>query len=569
MRIDNTSFFFNSSIKGGTATSAWGTAIGQSQVKQYKFNTEQPGLSKFLTGMLYCAETARNLLDVSRMSSSREIITFSIFKKVFVNKVFIKDSSFIVLLVKEDSKSHKGRRIISYPSYAKFNNPENPVDNSETITNIEKQLKIQNKCWFAYDISVENQDELHFQIKIVADEHKEYESSKERKKIWDTLVEERKKIENNLSSIIPNEDEDFLHSGLIYKPQLIQRFIASLLTKPFLLLSGLSGSGKTKLAEAFVKWICQDESQYKLIAVGADWTNREPLIGFPNALMEGEYSHPENGILELIIDAGRVENSEKPYFLILDEMNLSHVERYFADFLSAMESADAELQIHSNSKIINTPEVVCLPKNLFIIGTVNIDETTYMFSPKVLDRANTIEFRVSRDEIARFFDDPKEVSLKQIVTKGSSFGASFVNLSLSKELAVKDELSKTLKNFFEILEKVGTEFGFRTANEMLVLISNLNILEMKDDNECLDVAIMQKLLPKLSGSRRKLSKVLVALGQLCLVNEKTDVEKDFFTTLDSIDFEDKTKIKYPLSFEKITRMYRNARDNGFASYAEA
>jgi 5-methylcytosine-specific restriction endonuclease McrBC GTP-binding regulatory subunit McrB len=73
-------------------------------------------------------------------------------------------------------------------------------------------------------------------------------------------------------------------AGLIFSNQLIQRFIASLCTKPFVICSGLSGSGKTKLAQAFVQWICESEKQYKIIPVGADWTNREPLLGYPNGL---------------------------------------------------------------------------------------------------------------------------------------------------------------------------------------------------------------------------------------------------------------------------------------------
>lgn len=126
-----------------------------------------------------------------------------------------------------------------------------------------------------------------------------------------------------------------------------------------------------------------------MVPVGADWTNREPLLGYPNALSEGEYVMPENGALELLIQAGKEENRNKPYFLILDEMNLSHVERYFADFLSVMESQEA-IPLHPDTEIwkkCRVPAKISLPSNLFIIGTVNIDETTYMFSPKVLDRA--------------------------------------------------------------------------------------------------------------------------------------------------------------------------------------
>src|SRR5690606_3229743 len=118
--------------------------------------------------------------------------------------------------------------------------------------------------------------------------------------------------------------ETLSNSGLIYSNQLIKRFTASLLTKPFVILTGLSGSGKTKLAQAFVQWMCQDESQYRIIPVGADWTNREPLLGYPNALQPEEYVKPDSGVLDLIMQANN--HPDLPHFLILDEMNLSHVE---------------------------------------------------------------------------------------------------------------------------------------------------------------------------------------------------------------------------------------------------
>ena len=112
-------------------------------------------------------------------------------------------------------------------------------------------------------------------------------------------------------------------------------------------MSGLSGSGKTKLAQTFAKWVCQSDKQYCIVPVGADWTNREPLLGYENALNNEEYILPENGALQLLIQANK--NLFKPHFLILDEMNLSHVERYFADFLSVMESKD-KFKLHSDKE---------------------------------------------------------------------------------------------------------------------------------------------------------------------------------------------------------------------------
>jgi hypothetical protein len=369
---------------------------------------------------------------------------------------------------------------------------------------------------------------------------------------------------------------DLKYSNLLLSKKLVSRFVASLTTKPFVLLSGLSGSGKTKLAEAFAKWICQDKSQYKLVPVGADWTNREPLLGFPNALSEGEYTHPDNGVLKLIIEANK--NADRPYFLILDEMNLSHVERYFADFLSTMESSDAEIQLHDSDAIADetkddfVPKTIKLPKNLFIIGTVNIDETTYMFSPKVLDRANTIEFRVTDEEISSFFDSPKDIDLKLLETEGANMATSFLELSQkSSEKADAELVKDELVAFFRELQKLGAEFGYRTANEAVKLTARLGDFGIDNSeqgtNTKIDVAIMQKLLPKLSGSRSRLVSVLTSLGKLCVTDDK--IVTDFFGSKEYPDFTKTEGIKYPISFEKITRMHRNAMANGFASYAEA
>ncbi len=358
-------------------------------------------------------------------------------------------------------------------------------------------------------------------------------------------------------------------SGIYLKSQLVSRFVSSLTTKPFIILSGLSGSGKTKLAQAFAQWICQDDNQYCIVPVGADWTNREPLLGYPNALKIDEYIKPDNGALDVIINAN--DNPDLPYFLILDEMNLSHVERYFADFLSVMESG-GEIALYSEGTVENgVPAKLRLPSNLFIIGTVNIDETTYMFSPKVLDRANAIEFRVTKDEIESFFADRKEVDMSKLMHQGASMAKSFLELADNTDFEDQDltETHKTLVNFFEQLQKTGAEFGYRSATEIIRLINQLSVIDPNlSPDEKLDIAIMQKLLPKLHGSRRKLCPVLITIGNFCVKTDEIDsVDKKVFADED-FDFNSEG-VKYPLSLEKITRMYRGAIDNGFASYAEA
>ncbi|GGD95105.1 McrB family protein [Planktosalinus lacus] len=362
-------------------------------------------------------------------------------------------------------------------------------------------------------------------------------------------------------------NESLIKSGLIYSNQLIKRFTASLLTKPFIILTGLSGSGKTKLAQAFVQWMCQDESQYRIIPVGADWTNREPLLGYPNALQPEEYVKPDSGVLDLIMQANN--HPDLPHFLILDEMNLSHVERYFADFLSVMESGE-EIPLYSEGTVNNgVPSNLEMPSNLFIIGTVNIDETTHMFSPKVLDRANTIEFRVSQEEMQNFLGNIRSIDMKQLEGKGAGMGKSFLNMAANKSFETKDivEINETLVKFFGELKKTGAEFGYRSATEILRLLNQLSTIDSKlTTNEKIDIAIMQKLLPKLHGSRRKLCSVLETLGAFC-ISGNVKIIKDVFEKED-FDFNG-TNVLYPLSLEKITRMHKGAVDNGFASFAEA
>lgn len=347
-------------------------------------------------------------------------------------------------------------------------------------------------------------------------------------------------------------------------------FLSALLTKPFVILTGLAGSGKTKIAEALSLWLSQDESQYCIVSVGADWTNREPLLGYPNALEQGKYVHPDSGVLDLILTAAKLENANRPYFLILDEMNMSHVERYFADFLSAMESIDGTIALHPDSeewKDCSVPAIVNFPKNLFIIGTVNIDETTYMFSPKVLDRANVIEFRVSGEEMRKFFDSPRSLDFDGLRSAGVSMGANFVaQATVSKK--VPGNLTQYFMPFFEKLQEAGAEFGYRSAMEISRFVAVCEEMTASrgesgtgarmDRNAIVDAAIMQKLLPKVHGSRNKIEKILKELAGLCL----SDNTSEPFS-------ESPGEIKYPLSYEKLARMYQRVINDGFTSYAEA
>ena len=305
-----------------------------------------------------------------------------------------------------------------------------------------------------------------------------------------------------------------LSTGLIYSETLIKRLAFSLMAKPFVILSGLAGSGKTQLALAFAKCLSENiEEQVCPVSIGADWTNREPLLGYPNALKSGEYVLPESGVLQLLMRAN--EDQSKPYFLILDEMNLSVVERYFADFLSAMESGEPIKLWDGNEEI---PAEIKLPKNVFIIGTINVDETTYMFSPKVLDRANVIEFKIAPDEMDDYLGKKVNINLESAYSACANMAVDFVNKANSQ--VEKDEKNKdVLLSFFKELKKVNAEFGYRTVNEISRYLHFADG-DLKDD-AAIDTAILQKLLPKLHGSRKKLVPTLTALWDICLNDGNT------------------------------------------------
>ena len=559
MKVDVTSMFFNSKIVGGTATAAWGTSIGQNASKECRIEYQKIGVVDMVIGMTYKSVSDLSKLDVSAGSAEREILCCSVFNDIYINRQKIDGAQYVLLLVREHSKSHDGRLLITYAPYIKYNN----IPNSDCIDLMRQKLGcMSDGCWFVYEINIENQSELHFFAKIVdANAPKVYYTSQMRSDEWKGLLSSNiPLIPFSISHII----DDISSTGLLYDDVLIKRFAFSLMSKQFLILSGLAGSGKTQLAIAFASALIEDDSQMCIVPVGADWTNREPLLGFPNALKEGEYVKPDNGVLDLLINASMPENASKPFFLILDEMNMSYVERYFADFLSAMES-HKEIPLWGGGKD-NVPSSVALPKNLFIIGTINVDETTYMFSPKVLDRANVIEFKISDEEMDSFLNNMNPIDRDSILYKDAGMGASFVELAGKDELAGDGAIKETLSTFFRNLKSVNAEFGYRSATEIYRFVWQAqNNDDCTDDekmkiDEILDCAIVQKLLPKLHGSRKKLEPVLQALWKECFDKDK----KDFVMSRDNVQ-----KAKYPLTADKIQRMHDAAQTNGFTSFAEA
>jgi len=305
-----------------------------------------------------------------------------------------------------------------------------------------------------------------------------------------------------------------------------KRYINSLIAKPFVILTGNSGTGKTQVAKQFAEYLKKGDDElaenYLFIPVGADWTDNTKILGYYNPLANngvGKYEKTE--VFRFIERA--IVNPDIPFFLILDEMNLSHVERYFSDFLSKMEL----LNYSTSEKVffdITGYGKLELPKNLFITGTVNIDETTYMFSPKVLDRANVIEFKPEMNDILQNLLG--ESSYNEIGVAEDGVAEGFMQLAnkIRSEKVPQEveqtlgEIQSILKKFYETLEKYGFEFAYRTVKEirLYAIAAYETANESKPSaHEIADIQILQKILPKIHGNKKQIGELLDKLDQLC------------------------------------------------------
>jgi len=394
---------------------------------------------------------------------------------------------------------------------------------------------------------------------------------------------------------------------LSYAPSVIRRVLASLLAKRFIIFSGLSGSGKTRLAQALAHWITPDDTCQALVAVGPDWTTSENVIGYPDRL-NGGYVHTP--VLDLMLRARL--NPDTPHVLILDEMNLSHVERYLADVLSAMESGEP-LALHTlTAEIDGVPPALPFADNLFLIGTVNVDETTYVFSPKVLDRANVIEFQAGRTEMAAYLADAiRSSALDTIAHSGARYGQAFVAAARA-ESPVLDEASAQkvrgeVLTIFDVLATHNAEFGFRTAGDIMRFVAQyaalagtsvgqkvITALPMRPDagsgagrdaepdaaldallDAALDAQIMQKVLPRLSGTRAQLAPVLWSLALMCRrdrpgTSDLVRLARDEREGDDPASaYQQGLAMRYPLSGAKLARMWTALERSGFGSFLDA
>lgn len=351
----------------------------------------------------------------------------------------------------------------------------------------------------------------------------------------------------------------------------VSAFVASLATKPLVILTGLSGSGKSQIAVRFGEWLGSD--RLHVAAVRPDWTGSEALFGYEDGLKPASEGRPAWHVpatLEFILRAHH--DPQHPYLLVLDEMNLAHVERYFADVLSGMESGQPCIPSLSRgsdgcwrSSGIKSGRVV-FPRNLWIVGTVNVDETTYMFSPKVLDRASTLEFRVETGDLTLSPRKPKICSPGDPnLVRGLQVIARDDEWHVNQPFSAQADLIKRLHQLHNLLSRHNLEFGHRVFYEAVRFGAMVEKAGVKGIDSVLDLIVIQKVLPRLHGSRRRLEPPLLALLGFC--RDPSD-DSSSETGPDDESNDPPTPPRLGASHRKLSRMLRNLRANQFASFAE-
>lgn len=372
---------------------------------------------------------------------------------------------------------------------------------------------------------------------------------------WNGETKVKKKSE--ISNLIINSAQDYS-----------LQYLTALRTKPFMLLAGISGTGKSrivrKLAQATIteelqrangytgddftndRWKLHSPANFELIQVKPNWHNSMDVIGYLSNIPSPHYVFTP--FIEFIVKAW--QHPEVPFFLCLDEMNLAPVEEYFAEFLSAIESRSFEDKEYMTDPIIkpfnsfgedvakmmvNTlfpnftaadknsflgkvvdhleTKGLTLPKNLIVIGTVNMDETTFSFSRKVLDRAMSVEMNeVNYDS---FLNDTTDDDLKAIVQAFEENDDADLNaLLVDRHIEAReiiDELGDDAKFAIDYLKRInalleGTPFklGYRAANEALIYLQASQEFGQTNRIAALDNFTLMKILSRIEGDETKL-----------------------------------------------------------------
>lgn len=325
-------------------------------------------------------------------------------------------------------------------------------------------------------------------------------------------------------------------------------YLTALRTKPFMLLAGISGTGKSRIVREMAKacWASDEEDygnncprNFCMVQVKPNWHDSSELIGYVSRINGEKYII--GPFLRFIAQA--LKEPQRPYFLCLDEMNLAPVEQYFAEFLSVIESrqlqdgqivtdpivpyenteaygslidqlfaSDEERKAYKTEKIEEGGKRLTIPQNLFVVGTVNMDETTFSFSRKVLDRAMTIEMN--------------EVKLTTGLNANSDSELGYISSDLIGQAVegrdiyadhqpMCDEVIAYLERVNEVLDATPFKIAYRTRNEFLLYAVNRKTFAPESELwQTLDEMTSMKILSRIEGDTERCEKPLRGLEAL-------------------------------------------------------
>ena len=357
--------------------------------------------------------------------------------------------------------------------------------------------------------------------------------------------------------------------GFTYDRGLIENFYLSLKSKPFVILAGTSGTGKTRLVRLFAEAI---GAAYEQVAVRPDWSDSTDLFGHVD--LNGKFIPGK--ILGFLSEAQ--QNPEIPFILCLDEMNLARVEYYLSDFLSVIETRE-----WMSGKVVTDPLVsekdfgaddgarekfgeIRFPENLYIVGTVNMDETTFPFSRKVLDRANTIEFDYV-DLVPVWAENSGEVGA--VMQENVFLKSRYLKLAdcVVEDREYVSSVCAELEKINKVLARANAHVGYRVRDEIVFYLLNNQETGLLEEHAAMDNEILQKILPRIQGSSASVKNMLCDLfkeiagdyeGYQTESNNTADRMMDLLRKNESV--------RYPKSSEKIAFMVRRFEEDGFTSY---
>lgn len=325
-------------------------------------------------------------------------------------------------------------------------------------------------------------------------------------------------------------------------------YLTALRTKPFMLLAGISGTGKSRIVREMAKacWASGEEDYGKhcprnfcMVQVKPNWHDSSELIGYVSRINGEKYII--GPFLRFIAQA--LKEPQRPYFLCLDEMNLAPVEQYFAEFLSVIESRklqdgqivtdpivpyenteaygslidqlfelDKERKAYKTEKIEDGGKRLTIPQNLFVVGTVNMDETTFSFSRKVLDRAMTIEMNEVKLDAGLNANSGNELGYIGSELMGQAVEGRDI---YADNQPMCDKVIAYLQKVNEVLDATPFKIAYRTRNEFLLYAVNRKTFAPESELwQTLDEMTSMKILSRIEGDTERCEKPLRGLEAL-------------------------------------------------------